>query len=135
MAPLRRRTRASAPSASHTVRARSRARQQPRPLRHPLRPGYGRFSPPRDSLWTAAPRHEEPMVLTSTTPLATAAGPHLFWLASRAAGIAALILSSAAVGAGLLLSGRLRKVRGPDLRVVHEALSLATLAALAVHGL
>ncbi len=75
------------------------------------------------------------MSLTSITPLATAAGPHLFWLASRAAGIAALILSSVSVGAGLLLSGRLRKVRGTDLRVAHEALSLATLAAIAVHGL
>ncbi len=75
------------------------------------------------------------MSLSNTGLLATAAGPHLFWLASRAAGIAALILSSASVAVGLLLSGRLRKVRGPDLRVAHEALSLATLAALAVHGL
>ena len=33
------------------------------------------------------------------------------------------------------MGGRLRKRLGPDLRVAHEALSLATLAALAVHGL
>jgi methionine sulfoxide reductase heme-binding subunit len=65
----------------------------------------------------------------------TNAGPHLFWLASRAAGIAALILSSVSVCVGLLMSGSLRKRLGPDLRVLHEALSLATLAALAVHGL
>ncbi len=65
----------------------------------------------------------------------TSAGPHLFWLASRAAGIAALILSSISVCVGLLMSGSLRKRLGGDLRVLHEALSLATLAALAVHGL
>ncbi|HEX9482710.1 MAG TPA: ferric reductase-like transmembrane domain-containing protein [Solirubrobacteraceae bacterium] len=65
----------------------------------------------------------------------TSAGPHLFWLASRAAGIAALILSSVSVCVGLLMSGSLRKRLGGDLRVLHEALSLATLAALAVHGL
>jgi sulfoxide reductase heme-binding subunit YedZ len=33
------------------------------------------------------------------------------------------------------MGGRLLKGRGPDLRAVHEALSLATLAALLVHGL
>lgn len=64
---------------------------------------------------------------------ATAIGPHLFWVTSRAAGIAALILSSLGVCVGLLMSGRLRQ-RGPDLRVAHEALSLATLGALAIHG-
>ena len=66
---------------------------------------------------------------------ATAVGPHLFWLTSRAAGIAALLLSSFAVCLGLLMGGRLSKGRRPDLRVTHEALSLATLAALSVHGL
>jgi len=69
------------------------------------------------------------------TLIATAAGPHLFWLASRAAGIVALILSSLGVCAGLLMSSRLRRGHGTDLRVAHEALSLATLAAIAVHGL
>ncbi len=33
------------------------------------------------------------------------------------------------------MSGRLRRGTRPDLRVAHEALSLATLAALVVHGL
>ena len=75
------------------------------------------------------------MSLSSIALPATATGPHLFWLASRAAGIVALILSSVSVCVGLLMSGRLRKQRGPDLRVAHEALSLATLAALVVHGL
>lgn len=67
--------------------------------------------------------------------LATAAGPHIYWIASRAAGSAALILSSVSVSVGLLMGGRLLKGRRLDLRVAHEALSLATLAAIAVHGL
>lgn len=67
--------------------------------------------------------------------LATAVGPHLFWITSRAAGIAALLLSSLSVCVGLLMGGRLLRRRTSDLRVAHEALSLATLAAIAVHGL
>lgn len=58
---------------------------------------------------------------------------HLFWITSRAAGIAALLASTAAVALGLLMSTRLR--RGADLKPLHEALSLATMAALAVHAL
>lgn len=69
---------------------------------------------------------------------AVSAGPHVFWLTSRAAGVVAVVLSSASVGAGLLIgsgraSGR-RRGRGGDARALHEALSLATLAAIAVHG-
>ncbi|MHB8233181.1 MAG: ferric reductase-like transmembrane domain-containing protein [Solirubrobacteraceae bacterium] len=67
--------------------------------------------------------------------LATATGPHLYWIASRAAGSAALVLSSVSVSVGLLMGQRLLKGRRPDLRVAHEALSLATLVAIAVHGL
>ena len=59
---------------------------------------------------------------------------HLFWIASRAAGIAALLLSSAAVGVGLTMGGRMVKGRGLDLRAAHEALSLATLIAIVVHA-
>jgi methionine sulfoxide reductase heme-binding subunit len=68
--------------------------------------------------------------------LLTAADPHLFWVTSRAAGTAALVLSSASVGAGLLVRGRgqSRRVLGADARVLHEALALATLSAIAVHG-
>lgn len=61
--------------------------------------------------------------------------PHLFWITSRAAGIAALVLASLAVSLGLLMSTRLLKGRGGDLRTLHEALSLSSLAALVVHGL
>jgi methionine sulfoxide reductase heme-binding subunit len=59
---------------------------------------------------------------------------HLFWVISRAAGIAALLLSSAAVGVGLTMGGRMVKGRGVDLRATHEALSLATLVAIVVHA-
>jgi sulfoxide reductase heme-binding subunit YedZ len=61
-------------------------------------------------------------------------GAHVFWITSRAAGVAALLLASATVGIGLALGGRLAKGRAQDLRPLHEALSLATLAALAVHA-
>jgi methionine sulfoxide reductase heme-binding subunit len=68
--------------------------------------------------------------------MTTDAGPHLFWITSRAAGTAALLLASLAVCLGLLMSTRvLKRFKGPDLRVAHEALSLATLVAIAVHGL
>src|SRR5919201_3907464 len=65
--------------------------------------------------------------------LATAVTEHLFWIRSRAAGTAALLLSSLAVGVGLLFGGKLIKGR-PDLRHLHEALSLATIVALVVHA-
>ena len=66
--------------------------------------------------------------------LATAVTEHLFWITSRAAGTAALVLSSAGAAIGLLMGGRLLRGRTPDLRVVHEALSLATIVALVVHA-
>jgi sulfoxide reductase heme-binding subunit YedZ len=75
------------------------------------------------------------MIKIEPNILATAVGPHLYWITSRAAGSAALILSSISVSVGLLMGGRLLKRRGIDLRVTHEALSLATLAALLIHGL
>ena len=37
--------------------------------------------------------------------LATAVGPHLYWITSRAAGIAALLLASMSVCVGLLMAG------------------------------
>jgi sulfoxide reductase heme-binding subunit YedZ len=69
------------------------------------------------------------------TVLAAAAGGHAFWITSRAAGIVALLASSASVTAGLLMGGRIVKRGGIELRATHEALSLAALAALAVHAL
>jgi sulfoxide reductase heme-binding subunit YedZ len=61
--------------------------------------------------------------------------PHLFWVTSRAAGVTALVVSSVAVCVGLLMSTRLyKRVSGPDLRVLHEVLSLTTIAAIVVHA-
>lgn len=63
------------------------------------------------------------------------AAPHLFWITSRAAGITALIVSSIAVSAGLMMGLRLRKrLGGPDLRVFHEVLSLTVIVAIVVHA-
>ena len=59
---------------------------------------------------------------------------HLFWITSRAAGTAALLFSSVAVGLGLTMTLKLLKGRGPDLRVTHEALSLATMVAIVIHA-
>jgi sulfoxide reductase heme-binding subunit YedZ len=66
-----------------------------------------------------------------------AASTHLFWLTSRAAGVSAVVLASAAVTAGLSIGAKSGPLRGrsAQLRTLHEALSLATLAALALHGL
>ena len=63
------------------------------------------------------------------------AAGHFFWITSRAAGIVALLASSLAVSLGLMMGGRFGKGRKPDLRVTHEALSLATIVALVVHAL
>jgi sulfoxide reductase heme-binding subunit YedZ len=65
--------------------------------------------------------------------IATSVAPHLYWVTSRAAGIAALLLASMAVSIGVMMAGRLLR-RGPDMRIVHEALSLATMAAIAIHA-
>jgi methionine sulfoxide reductase heme-binding subunit len=60
---------------------------------------------------------------------------HVFWFTTRAAGSVALLASSVSLCVGLLLGGRLVKLRRIDLRVAHETLSLTALAALAVHVL
>jgi sulfoxide reductase heme-binding subunit YedZ len=60
---------------------------------------------------------------------------HLFWITSRAAGTTAMALSGVSVSLGLMMGGRLRRSGAPDRRVLHEALSLAVLLAIVVHGL
>src|ERR1700738_4218056 len=60
--------------------------------------------------------------------------PHLFWITSRAAGFAALAISSLAVCLGLLMSTKLLRRRGLDLRATHQVLSLSTMVAIAVHA-
>jgi sulfoxide reductase heme-binding subunit YedZ len=62
------------------------------------------------------------------------AGEHFFWITSRAAGLVALLAASAAVTLGLLMGGRFAGGRSAQLRVMHEALSLTTLAAIVVHA-
>lgn len=57
---------------------------------------------------------------------------HIFWITSRAAGVTALLLAGLSVAAGLLLSSPRFRDRG--LRPVHEALALATLAAIGAHA-
>lgn len=69
------------------------------------------------------------------TVLATSAGPHLFWITSRAAGIVSLVLASLAVSLGLTMSLRMMRSRRTEMLALHEVLSLGTLVALAVHGL
>ena len=60
--------------------------------------------------------------------------PHLFWITSRAAGFAALVLASLAVSLGLLMSTKLLKRRRSDLISFHEILSLSTIVAIVVHA-
>jgi sulfoxide reductase heme-binding subunit YedZ len=61
--------------------------------------------------------------------------PHFFWITSRAAGGAALLLASASVAVGLMMSSKRPDANKRDLRAIHEALSLTTLAMVALHGL
>lgn len=62
---------------------------------------------------------------------------HIWWLASRASGVVALVLITISVGIGLAMSGKLirRRGLGPKLTAVHEQTALAGLIAIAVHGL
>lgn len=61
--------------------------------------------------------------------------PHLFWITSRAAGITAILLASASVALGLMMSSKRKSESKRDFRALHEALSLTALAMVAVHGL
>jgi sulfoxide reductase heme-binding subunit YedZ len=62
---------------------------------------------------------------------------HLWWLASRASGVVALVLVTISVGVGLTMSAKLmrKRGRGPQLTAIHEQTALAGLIAIAVHGL
>jgi sulfoxide reductase heme-binding subunit YedZ len=68
--------------------------------------------------------------------VATDPAQHVFWLASRATGVVALALVAVSVGAGLALSARLVRAPGAPayLKTLHEALALASLAMIALHG-
>jgi sulfoxide reductase heme-binding subunit YedZ len=61
---------------------------------------------------------------------------HAWWLASRAAGIVAMLLVSASVGLGLANAARLVPPRARRaLVVVHEQMALAALGSIAAHAL
>jgi methionine sulfoxide reductase heme-binding subunit len=64
-------------------------------------------------------------------------GQHVFWIASRAFGVVALVLAAVSVGLGLAMA--MRSAKGPGamarLRQVHEATALTALIFIAAHGL
>src|SRR5689334_23494978 len=74
-------------------------------------------------------RLEGMLAVMTTDPV-----PYVFWITSRAAGFAALILASLGVSLGLLMSTKLLKRRGPDLMAAHEMISLATIVAIVLHA-
>jgi sulfoxide reductase heme-binding subunit YedZ len=63
-------------------------------------------------------------------------GQHIFWIASRAFGVVALILVAVSVGLGLAMA--MRSAKGPGamarLKQVHEATALTALILIAAHG-
>jgi sulfoxide reductase heme-binding subunit YedZ len=61
---------------------------------------------------------------------------HIWWIASRASGIVALLLVTISVGIGLTMSAKLMRKRGlgPKLAAIHEQTALAGLVAIGVHG-
>lgn len=62
------------------------------------------------------------------------AAHHLFWITSRAAGSAAMLLAGASVLIGLMMSSPRRNPNRRDLRILHEAISLTALAMVGLHG-
>lgn len=63
-------------------------------------------------------------------------GTQLFWLASRSVGVVAIVLVSLSVCLGLALAARVGRGPGVPARVktMHEALALAGLGAIVLHG-
>ena len=60
---------------------------------------------------------------------------HAWWLASRSAGIVALLCITVSVGVGLAMAGRLSPRTGRALLDVHQWTALVGLVAIAVHGI
>ena len=69
--------------------------------------------------------------MTATDP-----STQIFWLASRALGIVAIVLLSVSVSLGLAMSGRLLRRPGLPAQLTrhHEASTLVTLGLIAAHG-
>lgn len=68
--------------------------------------------------------------------MSSTAGTQVFWLASRSVGVVAIILVSLSVCLGLALAARVGRGPGVAVRVktMHEALALAGLGAIVLHG-
>ncbi|MCW3000667.1 MAG: hypothetical protein JWN65_4216 [Solirubrobacterales bacterium] len=62
------------------------------------------------------------------------AAASLPWTTSRAAGIAALLAASCSVALGLAIATRRIKAKPGELKIAHEALSIATMVAIVVHA-
>lgn len=60
---------------------------------------------------------------------------HGWWLASRAAGIVALLAIAISVGIGLSMAGRIAPKRARALMAAHQQSALIGLVAIAVHGI
>jgi sulfoxide reductase heme-binding subunit YedZ len=60
---------------------------------------------------------------------------HWFWILSRGAGTAALVLAAASISYGLVMAGKMKRGGAADRRTYHEALAVSTLVAIAFHGL
>ena len=66
----------------------------------------------------------------------TDVGQHVFWIASRASGVVAIVMLTFTVIVGLMAGGRLFPgVKTRDLTRLHEFSSLASIFAIAAHGL
>src|SRR3954451_17714951 len=59
----------------------------------------------------------------------------MIWSVDRASGIAALVLASLSIIAGLLQGRNVKFLRASDRFPIHEALGIAVIVAIAVHGL
>lgn len=69
--------------------------------------------------------------MTSQDPIG-----HAWWLASRSAGVVALLLLSASVVLGLVMATKVAPLRfRPALRIAHERVALLSLASIGAHGL
>ncbi len=58
-----------------------------------------------------------------------------WWLASRAAGVVALLCIAVSVGVGLAMAGRLKPALARTLLSIHQQTALVGLVAIAVHGI
>ena len=103
-----------------------------RVLRRPPRPRRRRRRDRRPMSADHGPGPRGAGAMTAAEPLA-----HGWWLASRAAGVVALLLLALTVGLGLTMAGRLDRRPGATrrLRRLHEDTALVALSALAVHAL